>query len=81
MVRRRSFLIGCSSLAAVPAFGDTAPLAAVPSAAMLPTETAMPSEPEPLELRIAGWDSQAAPGAADTGIWVQVSSSWQVAWR
>jgi hypothetical protein len=84
MVRRRSFLISCSSLAAVPAvpaFGGTAPLAAVPSAATLPTAAAMPSEAEPLELRIAGWDPQAAPGAADTGVWVQVSSSWQVAWR
>jgi hypothetical protein len=81
MVRRRSFLIGCSSLAAVPAFGETAPLGTVPSAARLQTAAAMPSEPEPLELRIAGWDSPAAPGAADTDIWVQVSSSWQVAWR
>jgi hypothetical protein len=84
MVRRRSFLITCSSLAAapaVPAFGGAAPDAAVPSAATLPTAAAMPSEPEPPELRIVGWDPRAPPGAADTGIWVQVSSSWQVAWR
>jgi hypothetical protein len=80
MVRRRSFLIGCGSLAAVPvvpAFAGAAPSAALASAATVPSLAAMPAEP--VELRIAGWD--AAPGAADNGLWVQVSSSWQVAWR
>jgi hypothetical protein len=83
MFRRRSFLIGCSSLAAAPTFADS--VAQYPAASDTPL--AAPAAPvsadaaERPALRIAGWDMAPARGTADGGLWVQVNASWQVAWR
>ncbi len=79
MFRRRSFLIGCSSLAVAPAMAGSASCAAMASAATLPAAAAIAAEPDAFALRIAGWDPADPQGAGD--LWVQVSSSWQVAWR
>jgi hypothetical protein len=79
MFRRRTFLIGCDSLAVAPAMAAGASGAAVASVAAVPAATAVAAEPDGFELRIAGWDAADPQGSAD--LWVQVSSSWQVAWR
>ena len=82
MFRRRSFLIGCGSLAAAPALaGGTVDSAATGSAAPpLPAAPVSAAE-APALLRIAGWDAAGPSSAGDGGMWVQISSSWQVAWR
>jgi hypothetical protein len=79
MFRRRTFLIGCGSLAVTPAMAGSASCAAVASAATVPVAAPIAAEPDAFELRIAGWDPADPQGAG--GLWVQVSSSWQVAWR
>jgi hypothetical protein len=85
MIRRRSFLIGCSSIVAAPVFAQ---LALPPSARHQPQETAavLPSStaqerianPESIALRIDGWE---ATSVAGTDVWVQINSSWRATWR
>ncbi len=79
MFRRRTFLIGCSSLAVAPAMAGTASCAAMASTATVPVAAAIAAVPDAFKLRVAGWDAADPQGAGD--LWVQVSSSWQVAWR
>ena len=83
MFRRRSFLIGCGGLAAAPVFaGSGLPQRPPPLQPPTPAAPALPFEAEALALRIAGWDGAGhAQQLADGELWVQVSSSWQVAWR
>ncbi len=79
MFRRRTFLIGCTSLAVAPAMASSASCATKASAATVPAAAAIAAEPDAFKLRIAGWDPADPQGTCD--LWVQVSSSWQVAWR
>jgi hypothetical protein len=82
MFRRRSFLIGCGGLAAAPVFaGSGSPLSPAPQPPML-AAAALPVGAEIFTLRIAGWDMAGRPQPpADGEMWVQVSSTWQAAWR
>lgn len=84
MFRRRTFLIGCGSVVAAPAFAGAGIVpSAVAGSAMLPIP-AVPlasSETEAFPLRVAGWDLPDIATADPNALWVQVNSSWQVAWR
>ena len=81
MLRRRSFLIGCSGMVAAPAFAHLAlPLTGRRS----PTSTAMAdvASPQDLVLRIDGWHTpDASTPAACSEVWIQIDSSWRAAWR
>jgi hypothetical protein len=87
MPGRRSFLIACGSMVALPAFGGTAqasPSRDVPEA--VPTAVAC-EQPElngshDLAFRIDGWDSPFDPQPAQDGRpTIRISASWQAAWR
>ena len=85
MIRRRSFLIGCSGIVAAPVFAHVA----LPATATRESQgaaddasvsRALPAvaSPQNTVLRIDGWDS-----AADSGndVWVHINSSWRASWR
>jgi hypothetical protein len=72
MPDRRTFLITCGGVVAVPAVAHFALPLATHAASVSPA--ASPT----FALRIDGWDS-----AADSGhdVWVQINSSWRANWR
>jgi hypothetical protein len=84
MIRRRSFLIGCSGIVAAPVFAH---LALPPTARHQPQATATassastaqepPASPEKIALRIEGWDATSDAGT----VWVHINSSWRATWR
>jgi hypothetical protein len=85
MIRRRSFLIGCSGIVAAPVFAHLALPAAAGSdlqgkgdVSLVPTALTSAEGSPDIVLRIDGWDS-----AADSGdnAWVQINSSWRANWR
>jgi hypothetical protein len=85
MIRRRSFLIGCSGVVAAPVFAHLAlPTAATRelqgAADDASVSTALPAgaSPQDTVLRIEGWDSAAESGG---DVWVQINSSWRANWR
>lgn len=87
MPGRRSFLIACGSMVALPAFGGTVlPLPSRDVSDSIPSAIAC----EPPELtgshdlafRIDGWDSPFDPQPEQDGRpSIRISSSWQAAWR
>ena len=89
MLGRRSFLIGCGSVVAAPAFAKLGlPLAANHPAQSL--EAAQPvsswpaalGDPERIALRIDGWDTpDDSASAANSETWVHIDSSWRAVWR
>ncbi len=84
MIRRRSFLIGCSGLIAAPVCAHLAlptTMRTLPEAAEdVAVTTELPAVASAQEgvLRIDGWDS-----ATDSGndAWVHINSSWRASWR
>jgi hypothetical protein len=87
MPGRRSFLIGCGSMVALPAFGGIAqPWPSRDVSESIPSAVAC-EQPElngshDLAFRIDGWDSPFDPQPAHDGRpTIRISSSWQAAWR
>lgn len=87
MPGRRSFLIGCGSMVALPAFGEIAqPLPSRNLPESIPPAVAF-EQPEfngshDLAFRIDGWDSPFDSQPAQDGRpSIRISSSWQAAWR
>jgi len=87
MPGRRSFLIGCGSMVALPAFGGIAqPLPSRDVSEAAPSAVAI-GQPElngthELAFRIEGWDSPFDPQPAQDGRpSIRISSLWQTAWR
>jgi len=85
MIRRRSFLIGCSGIVAAPVLAQVAlPMTATRKlqAAMDDASVSMAipvaASPQKTVLRIDGWDT-AADSAND--VWVHINSSWRATWR
>ena len=84
MIRRRSFLIGCSGIVAAPVFAHVALAAAahephgVADDGSIATDLPLVGHAQNTVLRIEGWDS-----AADSGneAWIQINSSWRATWR
>jgi hypothetical protein len=73
MPDRRTFLITCGGMVAVPALAHFGlPL----TGSSLPASVA--AAPPKLVLRIDGWES---PADSESDVWVQVSSSWRATWR
>ena len=89
MYRRRSFLIGCASVASGPAFAQLDLPVAATFAAPSPAHdslgaaaTSGAADRANLVLRIAGWDTpDGAERAASGEVWVHIDSSWRAAWR
>lgn len=87
MPGRRSFLIGCGSVVALPVIGGIVPAMASRSVSEF-TSPAVGTEPlvdgasADVAFRIDGWDSlanaQAVPDARPT---IRISSSWHATWR
>jgi hypothetical protein len=73
MPDRRTFLITCSGVVAVPALAQFA---------LSLAERALPVSPAAeaptLALRIDGWDSRTD---SSNDVWVQINSSWRATWR
>lgn len=91
MPGRRSFLIGCGSLAVSPAIAYVAlpvPAAVSPrlpltDSVALTALTPVASAENPV-LCIDGWDMLDETGSAahrGAAVWVQISSSWKSVWR
>jgi hypothetical protein len=86
MIRRRSFLIGCSGVVAAPVFAHlalatTATRELQGAADDAAASTALPAagaSAQNIVLRIDGWDTAADSG---DGVWVQINSSWRATWR
>ena len=85
MLKRRSFLIVCGSIATAASFSDASPpdaenpLSPRPSAEPVVESLAQPKNHG---FRIDGWDSSEANEAtSDDLIWIQLNSSWRSAWR
>jgi len=85
MIRRRSFLIGCSGIVATPVLARLAlPATAARNGqgawddAPVSTTSAAGASPHNAVLRIDGWDSDHDSGDHP---WVQINSSWRATWR
>jgi hypothetical protein len=82
MLRRREFLIGCGCSVTAPAFAALGWPLAIGSLPVAAAVQAQGATPEPLVLRIDGWESpESRRASADDQMWVSVNSSWRAAWR
>lgn len=83
MPGRRSFLLQCGTIAALPVMGGILPSVASrcdpafasPAVAMRPQAEGGPAD---LAFRIDGWDQ---PGDSGNEVWLRISSSWRATWR
>jgi hypothetical protein len=86
MPGRRSFLIGCGSMAAVPAFGaigHTSP-SSLPECIASAAAAEQPelADAHDLAFRIDGWEAPSGSESAnDDRPSIRISSSWHAAWR
>lgn len=87
MPGRRSFLIGCGSMVALPAFGVTAQPMSSSNAPELDSSAVALEQQEfngshDLAFRIDGWESfvESQP-TGDGRPWIRITSKWQTAWR
>ena len=71
MPDRRTFLVTCAGVVAVPAVAHFV----LPSAHAMPAS--LPAPLPPSALRIHGWESAGDPADA----WVQINASWRATWR
>jgi len=85
MLKRRSFLIACGSIATVSSFSTASPPHAENALSPLPSvDPAVETlgQPNNLLYRIDGWDlSEESEATSDDLIWIQLNSSWRSAWR
>jgi hypothetical protein len=88
---RRSFLIGCGSIAAAPAFARLT-LPETEAVLLQSPRTDSAALAEVLDsvsaagslLRIDGWDvanDSASAAQREDALWIRVSSSWKAAWH
>ena len=87
MPGRRSFLIGCGSMVALPALGGTVQPIASSNAPELDSSGVALEQPEfsgphNLAFRIDGWESfiESQP-SRDGRPWIRITSMWRTAWR
>ena len=84
MPGRRSFLIGCGSLVAAPAFalGELSAIDAAPLSIATVTPLQQTVFNQELAFRIEGWDlpSDSHP-ATDAAPLISINSAWRAAWH
>lgn len=83
MPGRRSFLIGCGSLVAAPAFalGELAVIDAAPPSIAAATAPEQPVFNQELAFRIEGWEVPSDSRVNGAAPMISINSSWHAAWR